>query len=393
MLSPNGERALLDALAAGKALAKFISPNDVGLTGGHQYGFYLPKKVWEAFSPNPPVDGQNSHHEVAVTWPDGLLTNSRVYWYGNETRSEYRLTRFGRDFPWISWNTSDNVGDLLVIIPHSVDRFSAYILDLEEDIDEFLAGLGIEITDTWGYFDREIEPIETEDQCLNRNFRDFVQTLEALPTGDVFSETTVNSLLECVNGFSEVDPDTKLLRLVKEEFTLYQMAERFVFEPDVQRLFASIDDFLTTANRILQSRKSRAGRSLENHVEYILGESRIPYDVRPRVDGTRPDIIIPGVAQYEDLTFPLDDLFVIGVKRTCKDRWRQVTREAPRVPHKHILTLQRGMSLNQFEEMQSLNVTLVVPNKYHSDFPAETRNSILSLEAFLLEVRDRLPRG
>jgi hypothetical protein len=46
MLSPAAERAVNDALACGKALLKFISPNNVGLTGSHECGYYLPKKAW-----------------------------------------------------------------------------------------------------------------------------------------------------------------------------------------------------------------------------------------------------------------------------------------------------------------------------------------------------------
>jgi hypothetical protein len=53
MISPFGERATEDAVNTGKAILKFISPNDVGLTGGHQCGYYLPKKVWQIFSPHP----------------------------------------------------------------------------------------------------------------------------------------------------------------------------------------------------------------------------------------------------------------------------------------------------------------------------------------------------
>lgn len=390
MLSPIGDRALLDALGAGRALIKFISANDVGITGGHQCGFYLPKAVWQAFTPHEPLDGRNDIHDVQIMWPDGLITDSRVHWYGNRTRSEYRLTCFGRGFPWISWNSSENVGDLLVLVLHSLDQFSAYILDLEEDIESLLAGLGIEITDTWGYYDVSQDPEETEDRCLNREFREFVQELENPPSVSAFSETTIAALLRCVNDFDNVDPDTKLLRLEKEEFVLYKMAERYIFGPRVQRLYTSIDDFLTTANSILQARKSRAGRTLENHMEYLLSRAGIPFDIRPTLDRTKPDIVIPGVAQYEDPSYPVDDIFIVGIKRTCKDRWRQVTREAPRVPRKHILTLQRGVSTSQFAEMTSLNISLVVPKQYHSDFPPEIRSSLLSIESFLIDIAEHI---
>ncbi|MDY6873920.1 MAG: type II restriction endonuclease [Chloroflexota bacterium] len=393
MLSPEGERALFDALSTGRALVKFISANDVGTTGSHQYGFYLPKAAWQLYSPYSPDEGENYRHDVQITWPDGLITSSRVYWYGRESRSEYRLTRFGHGFPWIQWNRDDNVGDLLVIIPHTIEQFSAYILSHDEDIEELLAGLGIEITDTWGYMGISNIPEEIENNCLDYQFRQFVHSIDELPSGAIFSDTTVHALNECVTSFDLIDPDSKLLRLVKEEYALYRMAEKEVFGPSIQRVYNSLDEFLQTANSILQSRKSRAGRSLENHVEYILIQAGIPFSIRPTVDGTKPDVLIPGVEQYEDLQYPTQDLFMIGIKRTCKDRWRQVTREAPRIPQKHLLTLQRGVSSNQFEEMTSLNVSLVVPKQYHSDYPSEIRSSILSIEAFLEVLTEHIHYG
>ncbi len=106
------ERAIEDALQYGKAILKYISPNDVGLTGGHQCGYYMPKKdgVWQMFTPHPPEKGQNSDSEVSILWADGRVTESCVKWYGRGTRSEYRITRFGKDFPHL---TEDSVGDRL----------------------------------------------------------------------------------------------------------------------------------------------------------------------------------------------------------------------------------------------------------------------------------------
>src|SRR5204863_5867468 len=94
MSSPACEQAIIDAQKVGRALLKFISPNDVGLTGGHQKGYYLPKAVWKVFTPFPPTKGVNNDHPVEAIWQDGRVTKSTVKWYGTGTRSEYRLTGF-----------------------------------------------------------------------------------------------------------------------------------------------------------------------------------------------------------------------------------------------------------------------------------------------------------
>ncbi|MBL8107677.1 MAG: hypothetical protein JNJ72_19065, partial [Anaerolineales bacterium] len=86
------ERAIEDALKYKKAILKVISPNDVGATGGHQRGYYLPKEVWHLFTTQEPLRGMNHHHSVQVTWQDGKVTDSNVIWYG-KAKSEYRLTK------------------------------------------------------------------------------------------------------------------------------------------------------------------------------------------------------------------------------------------------------------------------------------------------------------
>ena len=261
------EKAIEDSLKYKRAILKIISPNDVGVTGGHQSGYYLPKEVWHLFTPQRPEKGINHHHPVTVIWQDGNTTNSNVIWYGQGTRSEYRLTRFGRNFPFLE---NDNVGGLLVLIPKTLSEFYAYVLDLDEDIEEIQAALGVELIRNWVAYEEGVAIAETEDVCLNRKFREFVATVRVLPSGAVFSNTTREALIECVHEFIRFTPDEQLIRLVNQEYTLYKMAERKVFEPEVTRLFRDIDDFIETAMHILQRRKARAGRSLENHVDFLL---------------------------------------------------------------------------------------------------------------------------
>jgi restriction endonuclease EcoRII-like protein len=382
--SPMCERAIDDALKYGNALLKFISANEVDRRQSHQTGFYLPKSAWKMYTAHPPKKGVNNKHIVNILWPDGRVTESCVTWYGNKTRSEYRLTRFGKDFPWL---TPDTVGSLLILIPASRTEFIAYVLDTDDDIEEILTGLGVEIVETWGIYQDGSPRMETEDVCLDRHFRAFAKAVEVFPQVKVFSETTLNAIIECIIGFERASADEQLLRLVSEEYRLFRMVERKIFQPEVQRLFASIDDFISTALSILNARKSRAGRALENHVEHLLTKARIPFEMRKVVDGTRPDIIIPGKAEYEDGAYPVEKLLMIGVKTTCKDRWRQVTKEAPKIKQKHILTLQEGISSKQLEEMQQSDVTLIVPKPLHKKYPKTRRVTLLDVGSFIDFVR------
>ncbi len=98
------------------AFSKFITPNDTGATGGHQAGFHIHKNAWPLFFDRPGEKGENRDKLITIRWQNDFETDSRFTYYGKGTRNEYRLTRFGRGFPFL---TDDNVGDLLVIVKQS----------------------------------------------------------------------------------------------------------------------------------------------------------------------------------------------------------------------------------------------------------------------------------
>ena len=393
MRSPFCERALEDALHHGNALLKFISPNNAGLTGSHECGFYLPISVWEMYTPHPPVKGQNDKHPVSIVWQDGRATESVITWYG-KAKHEYRLTRFGKDFPFLN---EDVVGDLLVLIAKSRHEFLAYVLDYDEDIEEIQSALGVEAFESWGvYRDGVAQKLETkiesEDKCIDRQIREFSSTLRAFPTGEVFSENTRRILTACIKKFMQLTPDEVLMRSYQTEYQIFQSVERQVCQNEVSgRLFKDIDDFIHTAASIMNRRKARAGRSFENHVECLLTQAGIPHKMRPSLgaDG-RPDIVIPNEKAYFDRDWPEQKLFIVGLKTTCKDRWRQVLNEGLGVRAKHIFTLQQGISAAQLQEMHAAGVSLVVPQPLHKNFPKGSAISLLNVETFIQKVKNQL---
>ncbi len=385
MPSPNGEAAITYALQTGNALLKFLSANDVGKTGSNQAGFYLPKAagVWELFTQYAPQKGRNDKEIVSILWQvEEYETNSAITWYGKE-KCEYHLTRFGKKFPYI---THDSVGDLFVLIPLDLRHFRAFLLDLEEDVEEVLAALGVQMGRAWGVFQGGAPKEETEEECVERAFGAFVQHLSGFPSSEIFSRTTREVVERCVRDFASLNGDAAILRWMESEYRLFRMAERLLCTTDIQRLFKDIEDFLGTASTIMNRRKARAGRSLENHVEALLIRSGIPHAMRTREIEGKPDIVIPGVAEYLDPSYPDERLFVVGVKTTCKDRWRQVLNEARRVRHKHILTTQPGISENQLREMNDARVSLIVPQALHQQYPKKPPIELLTVEQFVSQV-------
>jgi hypothetical protein len=189
-----------------------------------------------------------------------------------------------------------------------------------------------------------------------------------------------------------LDADGRLLRRRDCEFEIFRSVERAVELPTIQAGFVTVDDFIARAQSILQRRKARSGRSLELHTRQIFIEERLGegthFSHQPESEANkRPDFLFPSEQSYKDSRFPASKLRMLAVKTTCRDRWRQVVNEADRIELKHLLTLQEGVSENQFQEMVDSGVRLVVPAPLFRSFPEKVRPHLQSLESFIGDVR------
>jgi hypothetical protein len=132
------------------------------------------------------------------------------------------------------------------------------------------------------------------------------------------------------------------------------------------------------------------GYALENHFEVVLGAMDIQYSRTAVTENkAKPDFLFPGVNEYRDGMFPVDRLTMLGVKSTCKDRWRQVLSEADRIPNKHLMTLETAISVNQTDEMQAKALQLVVPRALHESYKQQQQAWLFSVGDLIHLVRNR----
>ena len=164
------QNAVLSAQKAEVAFSKFITANDTGSTGGHQSGFHIHKHAWSLFFDKPGEKGTNSDKIVTIKWQNDFETESRFIYYGVGTRNEYRLTRFGKGFPFLS---DDNVGDLLIISKISTTYYEAFVLQKDEEIEEFFAALNITVNDTNKIIPKlfQVSPEDKMYQCFITYFK------------------------------------------------------------------------------------------------------------------------------------------------------------------------------------------------------------------------------
>lgn len=187
-------------------------------------------------------------------------------------------------------------------------------------------------------------------------------------------------------------PDLRLMKRRACEYEIFRSVEEAIELPLIKEGFIGIDGFIARAQTILQRRKSRAGRSLELHAREIFMEEKLvegtDFSHQPESEpGKSPDFLFPSEAAYKDGSFPKERLRMLAVKTTMKDRWRQILNEAHRVEHKHLLTLQEGLSEAQFREMVEAKVTLVVPKPIIEKFPESVQPHLQTLESFIGDMR------
>jgi hypothetical protein len=214
-----------------------------------------------------------------------------------------------------------------------------------------------------------------------------------LPSTRVFSEFARE-----IVGEDRVidDPDGALLEWFSMEHSLFRQMETMIVEDRLRRGFVNgsdvdVDGFVKFSLSVQNRRKSRAGLAFENHLGEVFRRHELKFDTQARTEGKkRPDFLFPGHREYHDRLFSGDRLTLLAAKSTCKDRWRQVLSEARRIPDKHLITMEPGISLDQTNEMRDDGLRLVVPLEIQKTYMASQREWIMSLGDFIGLVKTRM---
>ena len=378
---------------------KRLSGNDTLANGSHQAGPYLPKPVF--FRLFPRLEGVTDDN--ADAWFDLFIDSHpdaqrvRAVWYNNKlrggTRDEMRVTNLGGASSALL--DPESTGALAVFAFRFGDDGHAVACNvwvcrngLEEDlIEQEIGPVEPGRWTTWppeGGLLRMMQQTPRTD-CRLKQEELPPDWLKKFPTG-----------MEIIRKVIELRPDRELpvdhriLRRRDCEFELFQSLEEAVELPRIKSGFNSIDDFIATAQTVLQRRKARGGKSLEYHVREILTEEGFQegeqFSWQPKA-GNNPDFLFPSEAAYSDGTFPRERIRMLAVKTTFRDRWRQVAEECADLPVRHLLTLQEGVSEAQFRLITDAGIRLVVPEKIITKYAKPIRPQILTLEAFMADAR------
>ena len=375
---------------------KRLSANDTQANGAHQAGPYIPKQFLFEVIPslhrpaklNPRVPFRlaiDSHLDTRMV---------KAIWYNNRfhegTRNEVRITGLGgASSPLLD---PDATGSLTVFAfrretDTTPPACHVWVCDTDVDADQVEDRIGPVEPGYGRTWPDLFAPLGQPWKCWLEPGEFPEAWLVRFPTG----EEMLNKTVELRSELS-ADIDRRLMRRRDCEYELFRSLEQAVEMPRIRKGYENMDDFLGHAQSILQRRKARSGNSLELHVRQILREEELiegqDFDFKSESEpNSEPDFLFPSAAAYHNPAFPDRRLRMLAVKTTLRDRWRQVLEEADRIGTKHLLTLQEGVSENQFREIEQAGVQLVVPRSLQEKYRAPLRASLMTLESFLGEVR------
>jgi hypothetical protein len=377
---------------------KRLSGNDTLANGSHQAGPYIPKDLLFKLFPalhqpenkNPRVtfdlsiDSYHDARPVTAIWYNNK-------WHGG-TRNETRLTGFGGGSS--SLLDPESTG-ALTIFAFRLNATECHVWvcrhPLEEDLIEDRIGViepGEGKVKTFSVAEEALfGVVGSTGSCWLEQDQLPASWLTRFPAA---AEIISKTLELCPN--IGMTPDERLMKRRQCEYDLFRSLEEAIVMPRLGQGFTTVPEFLEFAQTILQRRRARSGRSLELHVREIFKEEQFvegrDFSWQPESEpGKRPDFLFPSESHYKDPHFPAGKLRMLAVKTTCKDRWRQVLQEANRIEHVHLLTLQEGVSENQFKEMTDAKVHLVVPSSLHDSYPKAVREHLQTFEDFIGDIR------
>lgn len=374
-------------------LIKRLSGNDTGITGGHQSGVYVPRQFMEAVVPAIVTTEQyNPTQEISCYIPshDCFKHGIQAKYYNNKYFPERELKKKYDEFRLTRWvgtplQDVENTGSICILAGKQVNgetELLAWVSNTaeEEDLIEYWLG-------------KEVEPGQMYLSSVQVEKKD-LPILKQLPVSWMSSFPSGREIFQFIEKHIPQETWTRsvdelLLKRRDVEFDVFSEVEKFDVLPNIKDGFHTVDEFIKYANSVANRRKSRAGTSLELHLESIFRYVNLKFEAQAITEqNKRPDFLFPSGNDYHNPVFPSTKLHMLASKTCCKDRWRQVISEADRIEKKHLFTLQQGVSSNQLAEMYEHGIILVVPQPIISSFPQDYHSRILNLSGFVDFIRN-----
>lgn len=416
-------------------LVKKLSRNDTSWADDsrkHQAGFYIPRSIRESdFFPRLIADNPDKPHifhaQCPSLWPQtGETKVSGMRHYSNKG-PETHFTVIPHDlFSGLSpaslllgGKLTAPVGDVwhwfVVIDSNSED---AEILETALDLDsQFHCGLfkpeALKSASTIAA-DEVGQLIEQLNHALRDGKLDaFMASVAKLPSPQEIAEAAQAAYLSetglvSLDPYSMANPGDAIMRISRDiEYTIFKRHELRRRASEVVRIlvgtssdtvtavvkgFPALDAVFLSAS---QQRKTRAGRSFENHIARTLRDGRIRHQEQAILGGRRPDFVLPDVHTLKLCDArPFEDALVLSAKTTLRERWKQVTRERFNSAI-FLATIDDRVPEQAIGEMRADGITLVVPEslKASKETCYRENSNVISFRSFFdAELKSKRPK-
>jgi len=157
------------------------------------------------------------------------------------------------------------------------------------------------------------------------------------------------------------------------------------------RRYPEIDSVLLSAS---QQRKSRAGRSFEQHIAAALDAGHILFEEQAVTGGRRPDFVMPDSGTLRRKNRPHHGALVLAAKTTLRERWKQVNSERLNC-EVYLATVDDRVAATSIAEMAEAGINLVVPESLSRSDEAFyiNRPNVLTFRQFFDDaIRSRRPQ-
>lgn len=386
---------------AGKSsqlLIKKLSRNDCSWAddreNGHQNGVYIPHDIRESglFPPLQNINAKKPHifeSLLPTLWPaTGETKKSKLKHYSNKG-PEMHLTGVPRDeFSGLT-PASLLIGGVLHEPINDICHWFMTLdsASLEAELLESLFDLGADFH--YGLFDPadafKVQKDETEQliddlaAALKSGSLDaFIANVSKMPAPETLAADAQRAYIEqndllSLDPYSILNPGDAIMKISRDiEYTLYKRAEkrhraaeviRIVTEggtdlvASIVRSFPALDAMFLSAS---QQRKSRAGRSFEQHIARLLRDGRILFEEQVVTGGRRPDFVLPSLVVLTSVKRTFEEAIVLSAKTTLRERWKQVTLEKLNCAL-FLATVDDRVSPDAIDGMKTQGIHLVVP--------------------------------
>jgi hypothetical protein len=124
----------------------------------------------------------------------------------------------------------------------------------------------------------------------------------------------------------------------------------------IGRHFFALDRFFLG---LTQGRRPRAGKAFELLIRELFVRLQYPFTPQAIING-QPDFVLPSIEHFRRHAA---DCIIFTVKRTLRERWRQIVTEGTRGLGFYLATIDEDVAVRDLQEMLNARIYLVVPTR------------------------------